>query len=899
MTIRRISLACVSVLYVVAACGGTGTESGELPSLAQSQQMLGAVSRTYTTSGDFDLGTSVGVNHGVAGQLQLNTQSEVEPFMYVAHTSEGLLLKLDTRTGRQVARYFTTRLADCPTCSTANQWYPSRTAVDLNGNVWVANRAFNVQGSVTKIAGNLADCVDRNANGTIETSRDANDDGVIDTSDPAEFFGQGDECLVRSIPVGPVSAILRALALDENGRLWVGGYATHRVYEVDPVVGAVVRDFDLGTTPYGFVRKGKYLYSAALGQPVARVDVTVEPPTIKHMTATGNYGIAVDRSGIAWFGSTGGGIRRCDFESAATACDSFAGATHSGITVDADGQIWAASYDNGLVSKYASDGMLLGTSSCPGQNPYGVAVGHDGAIWSSAFYSALRVERGPLGGAPGACQVFSTAHAGGTLAYNYTYSDFTGFQLRNVTVQQGTWTVVQDGSANGTPWGTLRWNNEPEGAAPTGTLIKAEVRAADEPAQLESLAYVEVQNGVSFREQNVLGRYVEVRMTLRNLDTSKQQTPVLSDVSVEPANRAPVAACQSALVCADAQSCVAPANIDAGSTDPDGDPLTLSQLPAAPYSIGSTQVVLSVSDGALTATCSAAVTVQDCTAPTIQCPPQAIAECTANGSATVTPSAATATDACSTPVVQGPPTADFALGSTSVSYTAADAAGNRSECTSTIVVVDSTPPAIVCPGPLTAECSNGQAYVTPGMANASDVCGAPMVTGPAAGSFPLGTTAVAYQAVDPSGNVATCGSAIHVVDTVAPAVATNGAGALWPPNQKYISVSLADCGIAVQDACTGTLDPTTVSARITCVTSDEPDDAEGDGKTINDMILDSPTTVRLRAERTGTGDGRAYSILFAVQDAAGNVGNGTCRVNVPHDEGAPVVDSGEQHRVCR
>src|SRR5207302_604902 len=66
---------------------------------------------------------------------------------------------------------------------------PSRTAVDFNGDAWVANRAHDSppnQSSVTKIANKNnsitdTDCIDRNGNGKIETSFDANGDGIINT----------------------------------------------------------------------------------------------------------------------------------------------------------------------------------------------------------------------------------------------------------------------------------------------------------------------------------------------------------------------------------------------------------------------------------------------------------------------------------------------------------------------------------------------------------------------------------------------------------------------------------------------------------------------------------------------------------------------------------------------
>lgn len=108
-------------------------------------------------------------------------------------------------------------------------------------------------------------------------------------------------------------------------------------------------------------------------------------------------------------------------------------------------------------------------------------------------------------------------------------------------------------------------------------------------------------------------------------------------------NQAPEAACQDVTVEADAVSCTAQADVDDGSFDPDGDPITLEQTPPGPYPLGVTPVTLTVTDdGGLSDSCTAAVTVDDGAAPVIACnAPAAIVPPDAPISFT-----ATATDAC-------------------------------------------------------------------------------------------------------------------------------------------------------------------------------------------------------------------------------------------------------------
>jgi subtilisin-like proprotein convertase family protein len=121
------------------------------------------------------------------------------------------------------------------------------------------------------------------------------------------------------------------------------------------------------------------------------------------------------------------------------------------------------------------------------------------------------------------------------------------------------------------------------------------------------------------------------------------------DFTPTPDNLAPVAQCQDVTVAADQTSCTAAADVDDGSFDPDGDPITLAQDPPGPYAPGDTLVTLTVTDdGELSDSCQATVTVVDAAAPEIQC----------NAPATITPPdapisfTATATDACGPAVAE-------------------------------------------------------------------------------------------------------------------------------------------------------------------------------------------------------------------------------------------------------
>lgn len=100
---------------------------------------------------------------------------------------------------------------------------------------------------------------------------------------------------------------------------------------------------------------------------------------------------------------------------------------------------------------------------------------------------------------------------------------------------------------------------------------------------------------------------------------------------------------------------------------------------------------------------------------------------------------------------------------------------------------------------------------------------------------------------------------------------------LWPPNHRFSPVSLK--GASDPDG-----DP--VAIAITGVTQDEPANGLGDGDTSPDAAGGAtPDHVYLRAERSGTGDGRVYRIAFTASDGKGGTCSGTVTLGVPRDQG--------------
>jgi hypothetical protein len=135
---------------------------------------------------------------------------------------------------------------------------------------------------------------------------------------------------------------------------------------------------------------------------------------------------------------------------------------------------------------------------------------------------------------------------------------------------------------------------------------------------------------------------------------------------------------------------------------------------------------------------------------------------------------ATASDVCGDVTVEcvPPSGSTFPIGTTAVTCTATDDAGNTAECSFTVTVEDTTPPEITCPDDIVAECTGPDGAVVTFEATASDACGDVTVecVPPSGSTFPIGTTTVTCTATDESGNTAECSLDVTVEDTTPPEI---------------------------------------------------------------------------------------------------------------------------------
>jgi RHS repeat-associated protein len=478
-------------------------------------------SRTYTLDADFDEGDLISVTHGVANELQLDSKTQIFNFIWVAVSSKGTIVKINTETGAVIGEYST---------SPAGQPKdPSRTTVDQNGSVWATNRAGNSVVHIGLVEN--GQCVDRNNNGVIDTSTGYGDIRAWPNTNNANTNGgvtlAQDECIVHYTKVNSFGT--RHVSVTKDNDLWVSGTSGRRFDLIDGKTGLIKRaEPSVGYGGYGgLIDKNGVIWSSNL---MLRWD------TSKPLTGTNgvnwrgynhdSYGLCIDSKGNVWNTSYGNGnIRK--FAPDGTLLGTFAQGSPwaQGCVVDRNDHVWIAhSLNRSSVGHMKNDGAYVGTIPV-GSGPTGVAVDGAGKIWATNHDSRTVSRIDPaLGnfGPDGVTRIgavdFTTRNLGGSL---YNYSDMTGSTLSGAP-GTGTWTTVYDSQKTGAEWGRIGWTARLCGDG----LLTVSVATSENGTTFSPP--VTVENGADPSVAN--GRYLKVNVGFKR--ASSGESPVLYDLSV-------------------------------------------------------------------------------------------------------------------------------------------------------------------------------------------------------------------------------------------------------------------------------------------------------------------------------------------------------------------------------
>jgi DNA-binding beta-propeller fold protein YncE len=528
-----------------------------------------AEQRTWTLDADFDEGTLVNLNHDPNhDQIQLyDGDTKPFPFINIAASGRGTVVRIDTNTGEVVGEY--------KTAPEGRGLSPSRTSVDLRGNVWTANRgeAGDDKGSAVKIGivvggtrcnkdGSLNPngdyvkleqdkltyntCVDRDGDGLIRTSKGLLD--ILPWPDNGDGAGGGDaqvqdavdECILvyQRLPDAPNP---RHVSVDKgqadgDGDVWVAGhpYEQKMFYKLDGETGVIKDSFDsraFGCGGYGGLISNNVLWSSSpCQQSLLRYDLASRsgqcisfPPESDHSHTS--YGLGVDNDGFIW-NSLWSDNTIAKIDPAGVKVPGFPVATGGefGRGVDVtprDNNIWIANSNTDTVSRLNVSGQVLAAIPV-GDEPTGISVDKAGKVWVTHRVSdnAMRID-------PATNQVDLVVNLGAG-AELYNYSDMTGIVLLGHP-PIGFWNVVYDGGCN-TLWNRISWSSDENPA--TNSAITVEIRVATTKVGLASVPFTKVENGADLSDMK--GQFMEVRATLTSeAPIGQRSLPILHDLTLE------------------------------------------------------------------------------------------------------------------------------------------------------------------------------------------------------------------------------------------------------------------------------------------------------------------------------------------------------------------------------
>ena len=247
-------------------------------------------------------------------------------------------------------------------------------------------------------------------------------------------------------------------------------------------------------------------------------------------------------------------------------------------------------------------------------------------------------------------------------------------------------------------------------------------------------------------------------------------------------------------------------------------------------------------------------------------------------------SAASASPTCGTPTYSIASGTFFPVGQTTVTVSSAT---GEATCSFTVTVNDSELPIITAaPANVTVSCAADIPAVNTAGITATDNCGTPVITHvgdvisnqTCANRYVLTRT---YKATDASSNWVTRDQVITVNDNTPPQIIglSLSQQVLWPANHTLRDITI---NYDVADNCT------TPTVSVT-VSSNESVNGTGDGDTDPDWIIVDAHHVKVRSERSATGDGRIYTIAVTVSDGCNASVTQSKTVIVAHNITGPIT----------
>jgi hypothetical protein len=472
---------------------------------------------------------------------------------------------------------------------------PSRTSVDLIGDVFVGNRADKTgspPSSVTKIAGSLDRCVDRNMDGDIDTSTYGPNvvpnilarDGAGESTDECVLWTRDFDITGGEYPCEGLRGVAATAETGDdfeyNGHVWLGCEGGDKanpgtIYKLNGDTGEIIEAFTSyidDVRPYGFVLdKEERLWISTKNSDdnagVQWLDTSVDTTgEVTHVGGEKPYGIAIDADGHVWTSIDAGGVQRYRPDDDAYTTLSLA-TKFKGIAVDADGFVWGIAKDGDAAIVLIDPGPAPGSESVLAtfslatdegtpRKGTGVAIDFNGHVWGVSgsgcsnpddsedptdygCVTRLKMDRsGPVpvldtsGDDIGDAGVTDRSVVNVTVGEGcYSYSDMIGFNLRTFASKEGWYRQTFEVCDNkSTSWEQIIW----EANIPAGTRIAIRARTADQTADLAEAAWVTVVRDPSDTTPKSLppslpeGHFIELEVHLYASDDGV--SPAVGDI---------------------------------------------------------------------------------------------------------------------------------------------------------------------------------------------------------------------------------------------------------------------------------------------------------------------------------------------------------------------------------
>ena len=376
-----------------------------------------------------DLGDDTWVPEDACADVVPQPGDDDYSIIWIANTGEHTVSKIDTETAIELARYRTG----------PGDSDPSRTSVNLRGDVAIGNRS----GSVIKIANRTENCIDTNMNGTIDTSSGPDDIREWGEDECVLWYHDLSFSMVAGSQGGP-----RAIAWDggaasdcyASAKVWVGWRdqptANVKIRRIDGVTGETDAEVlaenwecNWGHGTYGGAAdKEGHFWGLGTRSNLVHVDAfTLEVERYKGPDVV-VYGIALDAEGTPWLGGWDGHLWRFDTDTKEFQDFGAVGASSRmrGLAIDKDGYAWIAGNEPCALVQYdlANSSVVNGNINLPGcGEPVGVSIDRLGMVWVVDRTANQAYKIDPM--------TYESVIVEGLVA-PYTYSDMTGQGLELV-----------------------------------------------------------------------------------------------------------------------------------------------------------------------------------------------------------------------------------------------------------------------------------------------------------------------------------------------------------------------------------------------------------------------------------------------------------------------------------